>query len=48
LQVGEVFAGPAVIEQEDTTTLVTPDWHCRVDPLGNLVLESTGNAKVAT
>jgi N-methylhydantoinase A len=48
LQVGDVFAGPAVIEQEDTTTLVAPNWRCRVDPLGNLLLESKENAKVAT
>jgi N-methylhydantoinase A len=43
LRVGEGFAGPAIIEQEDTTTLVTPDWLCRVDALGNLLLERRGN-----
>jgi N-methylhydantoinase A len=39
LKVGDAFAGPAIIEQDDTTTLLAPGWHCRVDALGNLVLE---------
>jgi N-methylhydantoinase A len=37
------FDGPAIIEQDDTTTLLTPGWHCRVDALGNLMLERAGN-----
>jgi len=45
LRVGEGFAGPAIIEQEDTTTLVTPDWLCRVDAQGNLLLERRGNGR---
>ena len=44
LQAGDDFAGPAVIEQEDTTTLLAPGWQCRVDPLGNLLIESAGIA----
>jgi N-methylhydantoinase A len=43
LKAGDAFSGPAIIEQDDTTTLLTPSWHCRVDTLGNLVLERTGN-----
>jgi N-methylhydantoinase A len=43
LAVGEGFKGPAIIEQDDTTTLVSPGWHGRVDRLGNLVLERTSN-----
>jgi N-methylhydantoinase A len=39
LQAGEVIAGPAIVEQDDTTTLLTPGWRGRVDRLGNLVLE---------
>jgi N-methylhydantoinase A len=39
LKAGDTFSGPAIIEQDDTTTLVTPGWHCRVDKLGNLMLE---------
>ena len=43
LKVGDTFEGPAIVEQEDTTTLVTPGWCGRVDPHGNLVLERTSN-----
>ena len=43
LKAGDTFSGPAIIEQDDTTTLLTPGWHCRVDALGNLVLERAGN-----
>jgi N-methylhydantoinase A len=43
LKVGETLEGPAIIEQDDTTTLVTPGWRARVDQLGNLVLERSSN-----
>jgi N-methylhydantoinase A len=43
LNAGDTFEGPAIIEQDDTTTLVTPGWRGRVDPHGNLVLERTSN-----
>jgi N-methylhydantoinase A len=36
---GHQIAGPAVIEQEDSTTLVHPRFVARVDPYLNLVLE---------
>ncbi len=36
---GFAFAGPAIVEQSDTTTLVTPGWRCRVDAAGSLILE---------
>ena len=32
------IAGPAIINQVDTTTLITPDWTGQVDIQGNLVL----------
>jgi N-methylhydantoinase A len=35
---GHRFAGPAIAEQSDTTTLVEPGWGAEVDPSGNLVL----------
>jgi N-methylhydantoinase A len=35
-----VIAGPAVVEQMDTTILVEPGWVARGDALGNLVLEA--------
>ena len=43
LKAAKRFSGPAIIEQDDTTTLVTPGWQCRVDALGNLMLERTGS-----
>jgi N-methylhydantoinase A len=36
LPVGAELSGPALIEQPDTTTVVYPDQHCRVDAAGNL------------
>ena len=39
LRPGDVFDGPAVVEQYDATTYVAPDWSARVDAYGNLVLE---------
>ncbi|MEJ0068222.1 MAG: hypothetical protein WDO24_05235 [Pseudomonadota bacterium] len=32
------FAGPAIVEQMDATTVVPPGWDLRVDPRGNLLL----------
>ena len=32
------FAGPAIVQQTDTTTLVEPGWSCVVDRAGNLIL----------
>ena len=40
LRPGDVFDGPAVIEQYDATTYVAPSWSARVDPFGNLVMEN--------
>ena len=39
LRVGRRVPGPAVLLQEDATTVVPPDWVARVDGWGNLVLE---------
>ena len=39
LAVGAVFAGPAIVEQFDATTVVPPGWHASVDRYGNLILE---------
>ena len=36
---GFEFAGPALVQQSDTTTLVEPGWSGRVDAAFNLVLE---------
>jgi N-methylhydantoinase A len=39
---GDSFAGPALVHQLDTTTLVPPGWGCEVDAAGNLILERAG------
>jgi N-methylhydantoinase A len=33
------IAGPAVVEEYDSTTVVPPDWRASLDPLGNIALE---------
>ncbi len=38
LPVGQRFAGPAIVEQTDTTTVVHPDWGGEVVAGGNLIL----------
>jgi N-methylhydantoinase A len=35
---GMTFAGPAVVDQDDATTVIFPDFHAQVDPVGNLIL----------
>ncbi len=39
LLAGTVLPGPAIVEQLDTTTVITPDATARVDRYGNLVIE---------
>ena len=39
MPVGLTFAGPAIVEQDDTTTLVEPGWRGTVLQNGNLLLE---------
>jgi N-methylhydantoinase A len=36
LHPGQDFAGPALVEQEDTTTWILPGWRVGVDKSGNL------------
>lgn len=36
---GFQMKGPAIIQQEDTTTVVYPAWQVRVDGYGNLIME---------
>ncbi|MFN8217898.1 MAG: hydantoinase/oxoprolinase family protein [Solirubrobacterales bacterium] len=38
LRSGEELAGPAIVDQEDTTVLITPGWTARVDSSGALLL----------
>jgi N-methylhydantoinase A len=39
LAIGQRIAGPAIIEQMDTTTVVPPGWSAEADAQGNLLLE---------
>ena len=39
LPVGATFEGPAIVEQPDTTTVMPPRTHCRVDDYGNLIIK---------
>jgi N-methylhydantoinase A/oxoprolinase/acetone carboxylase beta subunit len=41
---GFAFAGPAIVQQADTTTLVEPGWSCVVDAAGNLILSRAQEA----
>ncbi len=36
---GQVFAGPALVTETVATTWMPAGWTCRVDPLGNLLLQ---------
>jgi N-methylhydantoinase A len=38
MPIGMTFAGPAIVEQDDTTTLVEPGWRGTVMENGNLLL----------
>jgi N-methylhydantoinase A len=42
LEIGAAFAGPAIVEQFDATTVVPPGWRASVDRYGSLVVESEG------
>jgi N-methylhydantoinase A len=39
VEVGATFAGPAIIEQFDATTVVPSGWRASVDRYGNLILD---------
>jgi N-methylhydantoinase A len=39
LEPGNAFAGPALVVEYSTTTVVPPGARCRVDRFGNLILE---------
>lgn len=39
LRPGMVIAGPAIITQYDTTTVIPPTWSVRIDRIGNLIIE---------
>ena len=37
LGTGQSFAGPAIIEERETTIVIPPGWHCRIDAFGCVV-----------
>jgi N-methylhydantoinase A len=39
---GQTFAGPAIVEQYDTTTFVAPGWRAHIDTFANLMLTRSG------
>jgi N-methylhydantoinase A len=39
LAVGQLIAGPAIIEERETTTAIPPGWHATIDRLGCIVAE---------
>ncbi len=39
LEPGMAFAGPAVVEEAETTVVIPPDAHCRLDEYGNYRIE---------
>ncbi len=43
LGAGDAIIGPAIVEQDDTTTILLPGWGARVDRAGNLHLERTAS-----
>jgi N-methylhydantoinase A len=42
LGAGQAIAGPAIVDQEDTTTLILPGWTARVDRIGTLDITEDG------
>jgi N-methylhydantoinase A len=45
LKAGNRLAGPAIVDQMDTTTLIPPGFTARVDRFGNLVIAQAGEAQ---
>ena len=44
LPVGEAFAGPAIVLQTDSTTVIPPGAAATVDPVGNLIIDLRSRA----
>lgn len=42
LQAGQRITGPALITETVATAYLAPGWHCRVDDVGNLLLQRLG------
>ena len=44
LRPGDRLAGPAIVEQPDTTIVLPPSWQAVADKAGNLLVTRTGAA----
>ena len=44
---GSVIAGPAIIAEDETSTLVGPRWEAKLDAAGNIVLHHVGRVQPA-
>ena len=44
---GTAFAGPAIVEQYDTTAVIHPGQHARVDDQGNLIVATAAGARAS-
>jgi N-methylhydantoinase A len=42
LLAGNRILGPAIVTEYSATSLIPPEWTCRVDRNGNLILERRG------
>ena len=38
IPIGAIFDGPVVVEQQDTTTVIPPRTHCKIDKYANIVI----------
>lgn len=42
LKTGHCIPGPAVVEQDDTTTVILPGWEGKIDTYGNMIIKRKG------
>jgi N-methylhydantoinase A len=45
LGAGSAFDGPAIVEEQTSTTLVPPGFHARVDDYANIIISTSGSAE---
>ena len=43
---GAVITGPAIVAEDETSTLVGPRWQARIDAAGNIVLTNVGRVRL--
>jgi N-methylhydantoinase A len=47
LRAGDCISGPAIVEQDDTTVFILPNWSAKTDDNGNLHIRRDGSAPIA-